>query len=446
MTLEVMPLSLYNKRYKQEDNTMPMSSSFQERLFPALPKIVEYFQTPFHIFDEYGIIETGKALKHNFKDVAGFREFYAVKAAPNPSILKIMRKLGFGVDCSSPSELIQSRRIGFRADDIMFSSNNTSAELFKLATADGGCILNIDDISMIDRVPEFPELICFRYNPGERRTGNAIIGIPVEAKYGLRHDQIIEGYRMAVKRGAKRFGLHTMVISNERNYQYMVETVRMLIEVMEMIISALGIKFEFFNISGGVGIPYRPEDKPFDMPALSKEGGKMIEAFKQKHGYAPKLFTECGRYITGPHGALVMTAVNRMSKYREYVGVDAATMSANPRPAMYETAYHHISVLDQSGKPRHGKEETVDVVGPLCENNDKFAKQRLLPKVEIGDIIVQHDTGAHSPAMGGNYNGWTRPQELLLHTDGSVELIRRAETIDDLFATYNFKPKILKKQ
>jgi diaminopimelate decarboxylase len=424
---------------------MPMSIDFQERLFPALPKIIEYFGTPFHIFDEKGIIETGEFLKRNFKDVGGFREYYAVKALPNPAILKIMRILGFGVDCSSPSELVLSRRIGFHGEDIMFSSNDTSAELFKLALADGGCILNIDDISMIDKVPELPELICFRYNPGERRTGNQIIGIPVEAKYGLRHDQIIDGYRMAITRGAKRFGLHTMIVSNERNYQYMVETVRMLIEVMEMVSKELGIKFEFFNISGGVGIPYRPEDKAFDMPALDAEAGKLIQSFKQKHGYAPKLFTECGRYITGPHGALVMTAINRMSKYREYVGVDAATMSANPRPAMYETAYHHISVLDPSGKPRRGKEETVDVVGPLCENNDKFAKQRLLPKVEIGDIIVQHDTGAHAPAMTGNYNGWTRPQELLLRADGSVELIRRAETIDDLFATHKFKTKVMKK-
>jgi diaminopimelate decarboxylase len=445
MTLEVMPPFFYNTRYNKEGTAMPMSKDFQERLFPALPKIIEYFGTPFHIFDEKGIIQTGEGLKSQFKDIPGYQEYYAVKALPNPSILKIMRKLGFGVDCSSPSELELARRNGFRSEDIMFSSNDTSAELFKLALADGGCILNIDDISMVDRVPEFPELICFRYNPGERRTGNQIIGIPVEAKYGLRHDQITDGYRMAIKRGAKRFGMHTMIVSNERNYQYMAETVRMLIEVMEMVIAELGIKFEFFNISGGVGIPYRPGDQPFDMPALAREAKKLIDGFNHKYGYSPALFMECGRYMTGPHGALVMTAINRMSKYREYVGVDAATMSANPRPAMYETAYHHITVLDPCGRPRRGKEEIVDVVGPLCENNDKFAKQRLLPIVEIGDIIVQHDTGAHSPAMGGNYNGWTRPQELLLHSDGSVEMIRRAETMDDLFGTFNFKAKLMKK-
>ncbi len=409
-----------------------------------MPEIIEYFGTPFHIFDEQGIMETGEKLKDNFRDIPGFQEFFAVKALPNPSILKIMKKLGFGLDCSSPSELMLARRNGFRGEDIMFSSNNTSVELFKLALADGGCILNIDDITMIDKVPEFPDLICFRYNPGERRTGNQIIGIPVEAKYGLRHDQVIEAYKQAITRGAKRFGLHTMIISNERDYRYMVETVRMLLEVMGMVTESLGIKFEFFNISGGVGIPYRPEDKIFDMPALAREAKTLIAKFEEKYGYLPRLFTEFGRYMTGPHGVLVATVINRMSKYREYVGVDTSTMSANPRPAIYETAYHHITILDPKGKPRQGGEEVVDVVGPLCENNDKFAKQRLLPKAEVGDIMVQHDTGAHSPAMTGNYNGWTRPQELLLRADGSVELIRRAETVEDLWATYNFKPKILK--
>jgi diaminopimelate decarboxylase len=423
---------------------MPMSASFEERLFPRLPAIIDCFGTPFHILDEKGITATGEFLKSTFRDVAGFQEFFAVKALPNPAILKIMGRLGFGLDCSSPSELILGRHNGFKGEEIMFSSNDTSAELFKLALADGGCILNIDDVSMIDKVGPFPELICFRYNPGERRTGNQIIGIPLEAKYGLRHDQIVEAYRRATACGAKRFGLHTMIVSNERDYHYMVETVRMLIEVMEMISRSLPIKFEFCNISGGVGIPYRPEQNSFDMPALAREAGKLIGQFAQRQGYAPRLFMECGRYMTGPHGVLVARVINRMSKYREYVGVDTATMSANPRPAIYESAYHHITILDPMGRPREGREEVVDVVGPLCENNDKFARQRLLPGVEVGDIMVQHDTGAHSPAMGGNYNGWLRPQELLLHADGSTELIRRAETIDDLFATFKFEPKWLK--
>jgi diaminopimelate decarboxylase len=423
---------------------MPMSKSFEERLFPRLPAIIGHFGTPFHIFDERGIIETGNYLKDQFRNFAGYREYFAVKALPNPAILRIMRVLGFGVDCSSPSELILSRQNNFRGEDIMFSSNDTSAELFKVAMSDGGCILNLDDISMVEKVPQFPELICFRYNPGERRSGNQIIGLPAEAKYGLRYDQIVEGYHLAIKRGAKRFGLHSMLISNELDYRYMVETVKMLLGVMEMITRELKIRFEFFNISGGVGIPYLPGAKPFDLPALAEEAGALLKGFAGRQGYQPRLFMECGRYMTGPHGVLVASVINRMSKYREYVGVDTSTMSANPRPAIYESAYHHITMLDSQGQPKSGKIEVVDVVGPLCENNDKFAKQRALPRAEPGDIMVQHDTGAHSPAMGGNYNGWTRPQELLLRTDGSVELIKRAETIQDLFATLSFQPDVLK--
>jgi diaminopimelate decarboxylase len=423
---------------------MPMSKAFEERLFPRLPEIINYFSTPFHIFDEKGIMETGEGLKTTFREIKGFQEFYAVKALPTPAILKIMGKMGFGLDCSSPSELVLGRSNGFRGENIMFSSNDTAKETFNVALDGGGCILNLDDISMVDKVPNFPELICFRYNPGERRTGNQIIGIPVEAKYGLRHDQVIDAYKMAVDRGARRFGLHTMVISNERNYRYMVETVRMLLDIMDMVTQALGIKFDFFNISGGVGIPYRPEDNHFDMPALARESKALIDEFSRQRGYTPGLFMECGRYMTGPHGVLVASVINRMSKYREYVGVDTSTWAANPRPAIYETAYHHITILDPEGRPKRGGEEIVDVVGPLCENNDKFASQRLLPKTEVGDIMVQHDTGAHSPAMTSNYNGWLRPQQLLLRQDGSVELIKRAETLDDLFATLNFKPKILK--
>ena len=423
---------------------MPMSEDFQRQLFNRLPEITQYFGTPFHIFDEKGILETGEGLKSLFKPVPGFQEYYAVKALPTPAILNIMQKMGFGLDCSSPSELIMARQLSFRGEDIMFSSNDTSDALFKLSQENGGCILNLDDLSMIDRVNPFPELICFRYNPGERRTGNAIIGIPVEAKYGLRHYQIVEGYRLAKARGARRFGLHSMVISNERNYKYMVETVRMLLEIMEMVNQAIGIRFDFFNISGGIGIPYRPEDQAFDMPALAREAARLINQFSQKQGYAPRLFMECGRYMTGPHGVLVARVINRMSKYREYVGVDTTTWAANVRPAIYESAYHHITILDPAGRPRQGAEEVVDVVGPLCENNDKFAKQRRLPRAEIGDLMVQHDTGAHSPAMASNYNGWLKPQQLLLKTDGSVELIRRAETLEDLFATLKFEPKLLR--
>jgi len=423
---------------------MPMSRAFEERLFYRLPEIIEYFGTPFHIMDEQGIIDTGESLKNDFRNISGFREYFAVKALPVPAVLDVMRQMGFGVDCSSPSELVLARKNGFSGTDIMFSSNNTSRELFEQSLADGGCILNLDDISLIDNVPAFPELICFRYNPGERRTGTEIIGKPVESKWGVRHDQIIEAYRQAMKRGAKRFGLHTMIISNELNVDYMIETVQMLLEVMEMVSKALDIKFDFFNIGGGIGIPYRPEEKSFDIPTLATAGEALLSEFRKKNGYAPALFVESGRFMTGPHGVLVASVVNRMSKYREYIGVDTATWAANVRPAVYETAYHHITILDPKGKRKSGGEEIVDVVGPLCENSDKFARQRSLPKTEIGDIMVQHDTGAHTPAMASNYNGWLRPQILMLHSDGSVELIKRAETIDDLFATLSFEPKVLR--
>jgi diaminopimelate decarboxylase len=423
---------------------MPMSPAFEERLFPVLPEIAKFFGTPFHIFDERGIMETGVELRHTFRGFPGFQEFFAVKATPTPAILKIIHKLGFGLDCSSPSELMLARQAGFSGIDIMLTSNNTSDELFKLAPQDGGCILNLDDISMIDRIIDFPRLICFRYNPGERRAGSKFIGNPLEAKFGIRHGKIIEAYKKAMTFGATQFGLHTMIISNQLDYHYMVDTVAMLIEVMEMVSKSLDIRFEFFNIGGGIGIPYRPEDNPFDMQALAKESQKLLQAFMNKHKYAPRLFMECGRCLTGLHGVLVARVINRMSKYREFVGVDASTMSANPRPAIYENAYHHVTVLDKNGFPRSGTEEKVDIVGPLCENNDKFAQERLLPRVEIGDFVVQHDTGAHSLAMGGNYNGWLRPQQLILRTDGTVELIKRAETVEDLFATNNFKPKTLK--
>jgi len=422
---------------------MPMSPEFENRLFPALPQIIKCFGTPFHIFDEQGILDTGNGLKETFRDIL-FQQYYAVKALPTPAILRLMKQMGFGLDCSSPSELILARQNGFRGEEIMFSSNNTTRALFEMALADGGCILNIDDITMIDKVDKFPELICFRYNPGARRPGTQFIGIPVEAKYGLRHDQVVPAYRQAIACGAKRFGIHTMIISNERNYKYMVETVKMLLDVVVEVSQALKIKFEFINISGGVGIVYRPEDKPFDMPAFAAETKSLMAEFRRSFGYTPKLFTEFGRYITGPHGVLVATVTNRMSKYREYIGVDTATMTANPRPAIYESAYHHITILDPAGNPRHGGEKLMDVVGPLCENSDKFAKQRLLPEAVPGDIMLQHDTGAHSPAMAGNYNGWLRPQQLMLRADGTVALIKRAETIEDLFATYRFRGKVLR--
>lgn len=415
---------------------MPISKNFSQRLYPDLRSIAEHFGTPFHIYDEQGIRDTGLQLQQAFAQVKGFREYYAVKALPNPSILRIMADLGFGFDCSSIAELQLAREVGARGEDIMFTSNNTSPEEFIAAQAQGGCIVNLDDIGLIDKMPQMPEQVCFRYNPGPARSGNSIIGVPEEAKYGLTHEQIFVAFEKAQARGAKRFGLHTMLASNERNADYMVQTTQMLLELVAEVGAALNIEFDFINIGGGLGIPYHPDEKVFDVEQLGRETHALLQTFAAEHGYQPKLYMESGRYITGPHGVLVTQAINRKEIYRTYVGVDAC-MSALMRPGMYN-AYHHIDVLDKASGP---DDEVVDVVGSLCENNDKFAIQRALPPIVDGDLLIIHDTGAHGHAMGFNYNGKLRPQELLLKADGSVERIRRAETLDDYFATLRFEAK-----
>jgi diaminopimelate decarboxylase len=415
---------------------MPMSSFYRDRLFPILPEIVANFGTPFHIYDEAGIRQTGLRLRQAFAELPGFREYFAVKALPNPRIMEIMRTMGFGFDCSSAAELTLARQVGANGDDVMFTSNNTSMADFLAAQNNGGCLLNLDDISLVPKVPRMPETICFRYNPGPRRSGNSIIGNPVEAKYGVAHHQLIDAYRSAMNRGARRFGLHTMLASNELNHAYMVQTVQMLLDTAAWVGDKLGIRFDFVNMGGGLGIPYRPEDPPFKLEALAGEVTALFNDFETRHGYAPRLYMESGRYMTGPHGVLVVKAINRKEIYRHYVGVDAS-MSALMRPAMYG-AYHHIDV---PGKPADGPTQIVDVVGSLCENNDKFAIQRELPQIAENDLLIIQDTGAHGHAMGFNYNGKLRPQELLLRDNGIVELIRRNETEADYLATLRFEPR-----
>ena len=416
---------------------MPISDEFENRLSPRLRDIAAHYGTPFHIYDETGIRQTGEELKEAFRSFEGFREYYAVKALPNPRILQIMQSMGFGFDCSSIAELQMSRRLGARGGDIMFTSTNTSKAEFDAAADGDGCVLNLDDISLIAKVAVMPELICFRYNPGPRRTGNDIIGNPVESKYGLAHEQLMDAYRTARDRGARRFGLHTMLVSNERDQAYMVETAQMLLELVEQISAELGISFEFINIGGGLGIPYEPGEEILDIRSMAAGIIEVFDKFRERNGYVPRLYMESGRYMTGPHGILVTSAINRKEIYRTYIGVDAC-MSALMRPGMYG-AYHHITV---AGK--QGGQETVDVVGSLCENNDKFAIQRPLPVVEDGDILLIHDTGAHAQAMGFNYNGKLRPKELLLRSDGTVELIRRAETLDDYFRTLDFEEDMMR--
>jgi len=410
-----------------------MSEDFSRRLMPVIHEIADHFRTPFHIYDEKGIRETGSKLINAFSKVKAFREYFAVKALPNPKILETMADMGFGYDCSSIAELVLSRQAGANGHDIMFTSNNTSEEEFQAALSDGGCILNLDDVTLIPKVPQMPELICFRYNPGPRRTGNTIIGNPVESKYGVSHEQLVDAYREARSLGARRFGLHTMVVSNELDYSYMVETTRMLLDLIEWISAELQIEFEFINIGGGLGIPYRPGDKALDLPGMAAAITDLLKKFERGIGYQPALYMESGRYMTGPHGVLVTQAINRKRIYRDYIGVDAC-MSSLMRPGMYG-AYHHISI---PGKQNQPADCVVDVVGALCENNDKFAIQRELPQIEEGDLVVIHDTGAHGHAMGFNYNGRLRPKELLLRSDGTVELIRREETIADYMATLSF--------
>jgi diaminopimelate decarboxylase len=402
-------------------------------LFPSLEAIAEHFGTPFHLYDEAGIHQTGEILRAAFEQIDRFQEYFAVKALPNPRVLQIMREMGFGFDCSSIPELILSRQVGARGEAIMFTSNNTAPAEFEMALADGGCILNLDDISLLDKLPTVPDLICFRYNPGTRREGNAIIGKPEEAKFGVSHDQIADAYRRTRALGVKRFGLHTMLVSNERGYRYMVQTAHMLLEMVAQLQRDLSLEIEFINIGGGLGIPYKPEDAPLDIQALGSEIAALFADFKRQHGRVPHLYMESGRYMTGAHGVLVTRVLNRKETYRTYVGVDA-NMSSLMRPAIYG-AYHHIDVLDGGDET-----EVVDVTGALCENNDKFAIGRTLPHTRPGDLLVIHDTGAHGHAMGFNYNGRLRPQELLLRADGTVERIRRAETVDDYFATLTFEP------
>ena len=411
---------------------MPMTQEYAERLSPVVERIANHYGTPFHIYDEKGIRDTCRLLKRLFSGIHGFREYFAVKALPNPEVLKIFKDEGFGFDCSSAPELRMACMAGGMGEELMFTSNNTTQEEFGLAAGEGGCILNLDDITLVPKVPKMPELISFRYNPGDLRTGNKIIGNPLEAKYGVSNDQLVPAYKMAMERGATRFGLHTMLASNELNYTYMVETAAMLLTRIKELRKELGITFEFINIGGGLGIPYHPDQAPLDIASMAAEITKLFTEFEKEEGYMPCLYMESGRFMSGPCGVLATRAINRKEIYRNYVGVDAC-MSALMRPGMYD-AYHHITVVGKEDAPCN---TVVDVVGSLCENNDKFAVQRTLPPIQEGDLLLIHDTGAHGHSMGFNYNGKMRPKELLMQTDGSVRMIRREETFEDYTATLN---------
>ncbi|MFZ9859200.1 MAG: diaminopimelate decarboxylase [Roseiflexaceae bacterium] len=392
------------------------------------------FRTPFHLYDEATIRQAVRRLNQSFAWAPGFRNYFAVKATPNPAILRIVTEEGCGLDCSSFAELIMAGRLGLRGDAVMFTSNNTPIDEYRMALKLGAHI-NFDDVGHLDYLlahdVALPELVSFRYNPGAEREGNTIIGRPAEAKFGATKAQLLAGYAQAKALGVTRFGLHTMIASNERNADYFVTTADMLFQLAADIHRELGITFEYINLGGGIGIPYHPDDSPVDIERVGAGVARAYDQYIVTSGMlAPRVLLECGRVITGPAGMLVTTVRHAKSTYRNYVGVDAS-MADLMRPGMYG-AYHHITVM---GKPTHDSDEHYDVVGSLCENNDKFAVNRQLPQVQTGDVIVIHDTGAHGRAMGFNYNGKLRCGEVLHTSDGQLRLIRRAETYDDLFAT-----------
>ena len=398
--------------------------------------IADRYPTPFHIYDEKAILENARRLKSAFKDTSGFKEFFAIKALPNPFILKLLKGEGFGADCSSMPELVLSEMVGIVGEDIMFSSNDTPAGEFVRAR-EMGAIINLDDfshIAFLEKSAGIPDLICFRYNPGPLKKGNAIIGHPEEAKYGFTREQLLEGYRIMKEKGVKRFGLHTMVASNELDYNYFVETAALLFDLVAEISQKVGIRFEFVNIGGGIGIPYRLDQEAVSLDKVAEGINKAYAEKIVANGLAPlKVFMECGRVITGPYGYLVTRVRHIKNTYKDYVGTDAC-MANLMRPALYG-AYHHITVVGKENRPADHK---YDVTGSLCENNDKFAIDRMLPEVEVGDTLVIHDSGAHGHAMGFNYNGKLRSAELLLRENSEVVQVRRAETTSDYFATLDF--------
>ncbi|MBW1846351.1 MAG: diaminopimelate decarboxylase [Deltaproteobacteria bacterium] len=401
-----------------------------------LEAILEKYPTPFHIYDEKAIIDNARRFKNAFSWNQGFKEYFAVKATPNPFLLKILHKEGFGTDCSSLTELMLSEKCGIVGEDIMFSSNDTPPNEFQKAF-ELGAIINLDDINHIEFLDKhcgIPEVISFRYNPGKLRKGNFIIGHPEESKYGFTKDQLFDGYKLIREKGTKRFGLHTFIASNELDSQYFVDTATMLFYLAVELYQKIDIRLEFINLSGGIGIPYHPEDQPVNLENIGKG---IQEAYDEKLSpndlHPMKIFMECGRMITGPYGYLFSKVLHIKQIYKTHIGLDAC-MANLMRPALYN-AYHHITVLNKENEPCT---ETYDVTGSLCENNDKFAINRKLPKIEIGDIVVIHDTGAHGHAMGFNYNGKLRSSELLLRENGDVVEIRRPETPDDYFVTLDF--------
>ena len=400
-----------------------------------LEEIVKDYPTPFHLYDEAGIRENARKVKEAFAWNPGFKEYFAVKATPNPRILEILKEYGCGTDCSSATELMMSDAAGFSGQEIMFSSNDTPAEEFQMAD-EMGAIINLDDFTHIEylekAIGHIPETICCRYNPGGVfEISNGIMDNPGDSKYGMTESQLMEAFRILREKGAKRFGIHAFLVSNTVTNDYYPMLASELFALAVRVKQETGIEVDFINLSGGVGIPYRPEEKPNDIGVIGEGVKREFERILVPAGLEDvSIYTEMGRFMLGPYGCLVTRAIHEKHIYKEYIGVDACAVNLM-RPAMYG-AYHHITVMGKENAPCDHK---YDVVGSLCENNDKFAIDRMLPKIDRGDLLVIHDTGAHGFSMGYNYNGMLRSAELLLKEDGSVQMIRRAETPRDYFAT-----------
>ena len=402
-----------------------------------LEEIIKRYPTPFHLYDEKGIRENVKALKEAFSWNKGFKEYFAVKATPNPYLIQILREYGCGCDCSSLTELMLSKAMGVEGEDIMFSSNETPASEYAYANQ-VGAIINLDDISHIDYLEKtlgkLPKTLSCRYNPGGVfKISTSIMDNPGDAKYGFTTEQLFEGFKRLKAKGVENFGIHSFLASNTVTNDYYPTLARQLFELAVKLKEDTGANITFINLSGGIGVPYRPEQEPNDIYAIGEGVRKAYEEILVPAGMGEvAIYTELGRFMMAPYGHLITTAIHAKHTYKEYIGCDACAVNLM-RPAMYG-AYHHITV---SGKEDMPCDHKYDVVGSLCENNDKFAIDRMLPEIETGDILVIHDTGAHGFAMGYNYNGKLKSAELLLKEDGSVQLIRRAETPKDYFATFD---------
>ncbi|MDY4970276.1 MAG: diaminopimelate decarboxylase [Lachnospiraceae bacterium] len=400
--------------------------------------IAAQYPTPFHLYDEKGIRENAKRVNEAFSWNKGFREYFAVKANPNPFLIKILQEYGCGCDCSSMTELMLAKELGFSGDEIMFSSNATPAEEFRYAR-EVNAIINLDDFTMIDYLEEttgsIPETICCRFNPGGVfQMSNGIMDNPGDAKYGMTEEQIVEAFKILKAKGAKKFGIHAFLASNTVTNEYYPELAGVLFRLAVKLKKETGADIRFINLSGGVGIPYTPDKEPNDIMAIGEGVRKVYEEILTPEGMDDiAIYTEMGRFMMGPYGCLVTQAIHEKHIYKEYIGCDACAANLM-RPAMYGS-YHHITVLGKEDAPCDHK---YDVTGSLCENNDKFAVDRMLPKIDMGDYLVIHDAGAHGFSMGYQYNGKLRSAEILLKEDGSYQMIRRAETAKDYFATFDF--------